>query len=62
VVKSHVANRYEELIELDRSLAGILLPVDIVLISEAEFRERMAQPGTLERAAEREGRVLYDAA
>ena len=40
VIKPRVENRYEELVELDRSLAGILMPVDILLVSEAEFEER----------------------
>ena len=37
------------------------MPVDILLVSEAEFEERSAQAGTVERAAQREGRVLYAA-
>lgn len=61
VIKPHVADRYEEIIELDRSLAGILMPVDILLVSESEFEERADQPGTVERAARQEGRVLYAA-
>jgi predicted nucleotidyltransferase len=61
VIKPHVTDRYEELLELDRSLAGILLPVDILLVSDVEFEERANQPGTVERAARQEGRVLYAA-
>jgi hypothetical protein len=61
ILKPHVADRYEELIELDQSLAGIPMPVDILLVSETEFEERADQPGTVERAAQREGRVLYSA-
>jgi predicted nucleotidyltransferase len=61
VIKRQVADRYEELIELDQSLAGIIMPVDILLVSEAEFEERSNQPGTVERAARQEGRVLYAA-
>lgn len=61
VIKPHVADRYEEIIELDRSLTGILMPVDILLVSEAEFEERANQTGTVERAARQEGRVLYEA-
>lgn len=61
VIKPHVADRYEEIIELDRSLTGILIPVDILLVSESEFEERADQPGTVERAARQEGRVLYAA-
>jgi predicted nucleotidyltransferase len=62
VIKTHIVNRHEELVELvelDRALAGLTIPVDILLVSEAEFEERSAQAGTVERAAQREGRVLY---
>lgn len=61
VVKDRVSDRHGELVELDRSLAGITMPVDIVLVSEDEFAVRAAQPGTVERAASRDGRVLYAA-
>jgi hypothetical protein len=37
------------------------MPVDILLVSEAEFERRAAEPGTVERAARQEGRVLYAA-
>jgi predicted nucleotidyltransferase len=59
VIKETVANRSEELVELDRALTGLTLPVDLLLVSEAEFEERAAQPGTVERAARGEGLVLY---
>jgi predicted nucleotidyltransferase len=59
VIKGNVANRYEELVELDRALTGLTIPVDLLLVSEAEFEERAAQPGTVERAARCEGLVLY---
>ena len=61
VIKAHITNRHEELVELDRALAGLTMPVDILLVSEAEFEERAAQAGTVERAARLEGRVLYAA-
>ena len=59
VIKGNVANRYEELVELDRALTGLTMPVDILLVSEAEFEEQAAQPGTVESAARAEGVVLY---
>jgi len=61
VIKETVANRSEELVELDRALTGLTLPVDLLLVSEAEFEERAAQPGTVENAARGEGMVLYAA-
>jgi predicted nucleotidyltransferase len=61
VIKTHVSDRYQELVELDQALAGIMMPVDILLVSEAEFEERASQPGTVERAAQQEGRIVYAA-
>ena len=62
VVERTVENRFEETVRLHQALAGLLLPADILLVSEAEFDERSRTPGTLEHAAAKEGRVLYDAA
>lgn len=59
VIKPRVTNRYRESVELDRALAGITMPVDILLVSESEFETRAAQPGTVESVAQREGLVLY---
>ena len=61
VIKPHVTDRYEEMVRLHRSLRGLLLPVDILLVSDTEFEERAKQLGTVERAARQEGRVLYAA-
>ena len=60
--KTTVSNRYEEMIRLNRALKGMLMPVDLLVISEQEFEARSRIPGTVEHAACREGRVLYAAA
>lgn len=61
VIKRAVTDRYEELVQLNQALRGLLLPVDLLLVSEQEFEERASQAGTVEHAARREGRVLYAA-
>ena len=61
VIKPHVTDRYEELVQLNQVLRGLLLPVDLLLMSENEFEERASQAGTVEHAARCEGRVLYAA-
>jgi predicted nucleotidyltransferase len=58
VIKTHVSDRYQELVELDQALAGIMMPVDVLLVSDAEFEERASQPGTVDRAAQQEGRIF----
>jgi uncharacterized protein len=50
------------MIRLNRALKGMLMPVDLLVISEQEFEARSRIPGTVEHAACREGRVLYAAA
>lgn len=61
VVAQIVANRYEEMIRLNRALKGLVMPVDLLVVSEEEFEQRSVTPGTVEHAARREGRVLYAA-
>jgi hypothetical protein len=40
---------------------GLVMPVDLLVVSEGEFEQRSVTPGTVEHAARREGRVLYAA-
>jgi predicted nucleotidyltransferase len=61
VVEPAVADRYEEMIRLNRALKGLVMPVDLLVVSEQEFEHRSATPGTVEHTARREGRVLYAA-
>lgn len=60
VVEPHVASRYSEIVRLQKALRGLLIPVDLVVTSEARYNERSWIPGTLEFTARTEGRVLHD--
>lgn len=62
VVETVVPNRFEEMVHLRRTLDGMLLPVDLLVVGEEEFAKRSQARGTNEHAAAREGRILYDAA
>ena len=59
VVERIVDDRYEEMIRLNRALKGLVMPVDLLVVSEQEFDHRSATPGTVEYIARREGCVLY---
>ncbi|MBU6222146.1 MAG: nucleotidyltransferase domain-containing protein [Planctomycetes bacterium] len=59
VVEPAIDDRYEEMIRLNRALKGLVMPVDLLVVSEQEFEHRSATPGTIEYVARREGRVLY---
>ena len=61
VVQPAVNDRYEEMVRLNRALQGLLMPVDLLVVSEQEFEHRSSTPGTVEHTARREGRVLYAA-
>jgi len=61
VVEPAVSDRYEEMVRLNRALKGLLIPVDLLVVSEQEFEHRSSTPGTVEHTARREGRVLYAA-
>ena len=61
VVEPAVSDRYEEMVRLNWALKGLLIPVDLLVVSEQEFEHRSSTPGTVEHTARREGRVLYAA-
>ena len=61
VVEPAIDDRYEEMIRLNRALKGLVMPVDLLVVSDQEFEQRSATPGTVEHTARREGRVLYAA-
>lgn len=62
VVEADVTDRYAEIVRLHRALRGLILPVDILVISHQDFEEWAATPGSIYHTAQREGKVLYEAA
>lgn len=59
VVEPHVADRYQEMLRLRRALRGLLMPIDLIVTSQALYESRGQVPGTVEFAARTQGRVLY---
>jgi hypothetical protein len=47
--------------EIYRNLHGILLPVDVVVVTERDVEQYGDQVGTILRPALREGQVIYEA-
>jgi predicted nucleotidyltransferase len=60
VVEPTVANRYSEVVRLQKALRGLLIPVDLVVSSQAATNQRCHGPGTLEFTARPQGRLLHD--
>ena len=62
VVEREVPNRYAEIIRLMESLRGLILPVEILVISQRDFEYWSTVPGNVYRTAKLEGKALYEAA
>jgi predicted nucleotidyltransferase len=60
VVEPTGANRYSEMVRLQKALCGLLIPVELVVSSQAATNQRCHSPGTLEFIARTQGRVLHD--
>ena len=60
VVEPTEANRYSEVVRLQKALRGLLIPVDLVVSTQAATNQRCHGPGTLEFAARTQGRLLHD--
>ena len=60
VVEPTGANRYSEVVRLQKALRGLLIPVDLVVSSQAAYNQRCHGPGTLEFTARTQGRLLHD--
>ncbi|NUM48757.1 MAG: nucleotidyltransferase domain-containing protein [Anaerolineales bacterium] len=62
VIKTKVANKYDEMIRLHEEVGKVGVGVDILVYSEAEFNRRSQVPGTVLYWARKEGKALYKAA
>ena len=59
VVMPCFGSKLEKQLEIRLALQSIHIPKDIVVTTPEEFRWRKEVPGTIERPAAREGKVLY---
>lgn len=62
VVEKEVSNRHAEIVRLMETLRGLILPIEILVISQRDFDYWSEVPGSVYRAAKREGKALYEAA
>ncbi len=62
VIETSVKSKHSEMVRLRKALRGIIFPIDILVISEAEFLERSSHPSNVYYWAAKEGKVLYEAA
>lgn len=62
VIERAVESKVAEMVRLRRALAGLELPVDVLVASEREAEEWGHLPGPALYWALTEGRVLYEAA
>ena len=61
VIMPHVSDSRALRIAIRRSVNGMRLPKDIVVLSSEEFEAKRSIPGTIAYPADKEGKVLYAA-
>jgi predicted nucleotidyltransferase len=59
VVEKEVSDQYDEALRLDRALGDLMLPLDLIVVSEAQFTRYGRVPGTVYYRSLQEGRILY---
>lgn len=62
VIKKKVESKHAEMVRLRKVLKGIPFPIDVLVISEEEFKERSVYPSNVYYWANQDGKVLYEAA
>lgn len=62
VIAFYNGKRRKVVVEMDRTLRGIGIARDIILLNPKEFERDRAIPGTIARPASKEGMVLYERA
>lgn len=60
VIKENVVNRYQEMIELRKSLKGLKIPIDVLLIDEHSFFDKINSIGSVYYWAHKNGKVIYE--
>ena len=62
VVEEKPANRFEEIVRLNRLLRSFNLAIDLLVVSDEKFQYWRDTPGNVYYEAATEGLVLYEAA
>ena len=62
MTKDEVKSPRKESVRIRKSLEGVSMPMDILVISEKRLKELGDRPGLVYREALRTGKVVYDAA
>lgn len=61
VIEEEDRDPLKESVRIDKALHGILMPMDILVISVGKLAELADKPGLIYREILRTGRVVYDA-
>lgn len=59
VVEEDVTEQFDEALRLNRALADLMLPIDLIVVSEAQLNRYGGVPGTIYYRSLNEGRILY---
>ncbi len=62
VLKYHIEDHWTEWQAADDALRGLGIPVDVILMTTARFQETKEVIGGISYPADKQGRVIYEAA
>jgi uncharacterized protein len=62
VIEGEVKDRVAEMVRLNRALSPLRLPIDLLVVSREMFDYWSGTPGNVYYRANKEGKVIYEAA
>ncbi|WP_429885849.1 nucleotidyltransferase domain-containing protein [Geoalkalibacter halelectricus] len=62
VIERDIDNRVAEMVRLNREIAFLRLPIDLLVVSREMFEKWSDTPGNVYYRAKKEGKVLYESA
>ncbi|MDO3379710.1 nucleotidyltransferase domain-containing protein [Geoalkalibacter halelectricus] len=62
VIEREIDNRVAEMVRLNREIASLRLPIDLLVVSRGMFEKWSDTPGNVYYRAKKEGKVLYESA
>lgn len=60
IVKESIKDRYRDMVDMRKSLRGLEIPIDVLVIDELDFNKRILSPSNAYYWANKSGKVIYD--
>lgn len=60
IIKDSLPDKYRAMVDMRKSLRGLNIPIDVLVIDENEFNNRIQHPSNVYYWANKTGKVVYD--